>query len=235
MIVLGGAARGLGMATAQRFHARGWRVWIANRSRPAGKPAWLEPFEPRFAALDLTLPEQVELLAERVLALDGRVDALVQAAGEYVRGALETIDAATLARLFQSNVVSTLNMVNAFRAPLRARSGAIVCFGNAGQHAPRAYEETAAYAAAKSALLVLVRSWAVEEAPYGVRVNMLSPGHVPHPDAASDTNDPARWSKIPMGRPGTLEEVCDAVEWLCSERARYVTGSNVELGGGYQL
>jgi 3-oxoacyl-[acyl-carrier protein] reductase len=90
-------------------------------------------------------------------------------------------------------------------------------------------------AAAKSALVVLARSWALEEAPHGVRVNLLSPGFAPHEHASADTLDAGAWKSIPLGRPARLDEVADAVEWLCSERASYVTGANLDLAGGWML
>src|SRR5438876_445034 len=81
--------------------------------------------------------------------------------------------------------------------------GHAVFFGTSGLAGFRARRATAAYAAAKSALFVLVKSWALEEAPHGVTVNLVSPGHVPHAGAHPDTLDEERLRAIPLGRPGT--------------------------------
>ena len=99
----------------------------------------------------------------------------------------------------------------------------------------RARKTTAAYAAAKTALLVLARSWALEEAPHGVTVNLVSPGHVPHADAHPDTLDQARLASIPMGRPGRPEDLARAIAFLCSEAASYTTGTDLLVTGGYLL
>ena len=80
-----------------------------------------------------------------------------------------------------------------------------------------------------------MKSWALEEAPHGVRVNMVSPGQVPHEHASEDTLDPARWERIPLGRAGEPAEIAEVVAWLCSPRASYVTGSDVQAAGGYLL
>ena len=96
----------------------------------------------------------------------------------------------------------------------------------------RARKRIAAYASAKTALLVLARSWALAEGSHGVRVNMISPGFIPHPHADSST---FRSQAIPLGRPGTAEEVAEAANWLTSEDASYVTGVNLEVAGGWGL
>ncbi len=235
VIVVTGAARGLGLAVAQRFQSLGQRVWIASRSLAPGGGALAAQFGPRVVRSDLSEAQAAEDLARRVKELDGRVDHVVHAVGEYVRSPLRETSAADLERMFASNVFTSMHMAAAFRALLRQSQGSVVFFGSAGLHAPRAFQHTAAYAAAKSALLVLTRSLALEEAEFGVRVNMVSPGHIPHEHASSDTSDPDLWRQIPLGRPGRLDEVCDAVEWLCSSRASYVTGTNLELGGGFNL
>jgi 3-oxoacyl-[acyl-carrier protein] reductase len=159
----------------------------------------------------------------------------VHAVGEYVTGPLEACSREDLRRMLASNVESAFVLMAAARSALRTAGGNVVLFGCSGNGHPRAWRETAAYAAAKTALLTLVRSWAVEEAPHGVRVNMVSPGHIPHAHAASDTNDPARWERIPMGVPGAPDDVAEAVAWLASPAARYVTGTNLEVAGGWML
>ena len=92
----------------------------------------------------------------------------------------------------------------------------------------------AAYAAAKSAWLVLLRSAAQEEAAHGVRLNAIAPGWIAHPGAEAETRDfdPAR---VPLGRLGTPEDVASAALWLCSPEADYVTGAQLEVAGGFGL
>lgn len=233
--VVTGAARGLGLAVARALAARGDRVWVVFRSEPPERAELRRDFGDRLWRADATRADQVHSLAQAVHERDGRVDHLVHAVGEYHRAPLAETGEQELRRMLASNVESAMLLAGAFRQELRASAGAAVFFGCAGIVGPRAWKSCAAYAAAKTALLVLARSLAVEEAAFGVRVNMLSPGHVPHPHAASDTNDPRLWRRIPMGRPGTLEEVAQAALWLCSPQARYVTGANLELGGGWML
>src|SRR5206468_10782630 len=114
---------------------------------------------------------------------------------------------ADLRRMLASNTESAFVFFTAVREALRASRGQAVFFGTSGLAGFRARRSTAAYAAAKSALFVLVRSWALEEAPHGVTVNLVSPGHVPHAHAHADTLDESRLAAIPFGRAGTPEDV----------------------------
>jgi NAD(P)-dependent dehydrogenase (short-subunit alcohol dehydrogenase family) len=178
-----GSARGLGLAVARRLRARGERVHVTWRSEGASADALRAEFGARAHRADLLAPLDAEGLVRAVLEVDGRLDHAVHAVGEYVSGTLAETTAADLRRMLASNVESAFAFFGAARAALRASRGRAVFFGTSGLAGFRARRRTAAYAAAKSALLLLVKSWALEEAPHGVTVNLISPGHVPHPHA----------------------------------------------------
>lgn len=228
-----GGARGLGLAVARELAARGDEVYVAWRSENESSRALSAEFGANALRCDCEDEASVRDLVETVMAREGRLDVIVHAVGEYESGPLEALEPRTLRRLFSNNVESAFLVARAARAPLRASRGALVYFACAGLDGLRAKREMAAYAAAKSALLVLARSLAQEEGRHGVRVNVVSPGMIPHPHAADDTFEPRLAAKIPLGRFGTPEEVATAVAWLCSDEARYVTGANLEVGGGF--
>lgn len=230
-----GSARGLGLAVARHLRARGERVHVTWRSEGESARALRDEFGPRAHRADLLDPQATAQLVQAVLSLDGRLDHAVHAVGEYVSGALESTSLADLRRMLASNTESAFVFFEAVRAPLRASRGRAVFFGTSGLAGLRARRSTAAYAAAKSALFVLVKSWALEEAPHGLTVNLLSPGHVPHTHAHADTLDEERLGKIPLGRPGTPEDVARAVAFLCSAEASYTTGSELLVSGGWML
>jgi 3-oxoacyl-[acyl-carrier protein] reductase len=230
-----GSARGLGLACARALARRGDRVHVVWRSSSARADALEEAFPGRVHRADLAQPDAARALVAAVTERDGRLDHVVHAVGEYESGPLAGLDPDVLRRLWSSNVESALHVTSAARAALRAHGGSLVLFGAAGLAGHRARREAAAYTATKSALLVLARSLAVEEAPFGVRVNVVSPGLVPHDGAHPETHDAGRQSAIPLGRAGRPEEVADVVAWLCSDASSYVTGQDLAVAGGWML
>ena len=233
--LVSGSARGIGLEVARNLRARGERVHVVWRTDNERARGLISEFGERAHGADLTAPADAARLAREILAADGRIDHLVHAVGEYVSGPLERASAEDLRRMLTSNVESAFHVLGAVRASLRAARGRAVFLGTSGLAGFRARRRTAVYAAAKSALLVLVKSWALEEAAHGVTVNMVSPGHVPHDAAHADTLDEDQLDKIPLGRPGTPEDIARAVACMCSPAAAYTTGTDLQVGGGWML
>ena len=230
-----GSARGLGLAVARELAAAGDRVHVVWRSSADRAEALEREFPGRVHRVDLASDAEASDLVQAVLGSDGRLDRVVHAVGDFDAGPLDQVEPSTLRALFESNVMSAWNLACAGREAVRASGGAWVFFGCAGLGGQRARRQTAAYAAAKSALAVLVRSMALEEAAHGVRVNMVSPGIVPHDGAHPDTLDPARQARIPMGRTGNPQEIAKAAAWLLSDDSGYATGQDLEIAGGWML
>lgn len=210
-------------------------VW---RSSEAQVPALIERFPGRVHQADLCNEGAASALIDAVLATDGQLQHVIHAVGDYEEGPLSEMGASALRGLFESNLFSALSLADASRAALRAAAAkagdaSLTLFGTAGLDGLRARTQTAAYAAAKSALLVLARSLAKEEASHGVRVNMISPGIVPHEAAHSSTLNPELQAKIPLGRPGTPSEIAAGVHFLTT--SRQVTGQDLGIDGGWLL
>ena len=225
VVLVTGSARGLGLATARRLAAAGDRVHVQWRTSSDATAALATEFEERVHRADLERADEARRLVQDVLQREGRLDGLVHAVGAYETGTLAEQDVDAWRRLAASNVESALHVFAAARAALRAARGSCVLFGCAGAGRALGWRQAALYASAKSALGVLARSLAVEEGPHGVRVNLVSPGIIPHAEAAADTLDPERHARIPLGRPGRPDEIAGAVQWLLSEDAGYVTES----------
>lgn len=230
-----GSVRGLGLAVARAFARRGDRTHVVWRGSAELASERREEFGERVHRADLSQPDAAEELVRAVLERDGRLDHVVHAVGAYTSGSLEETRFEDWRALLESNLETSVRLADAARAALRASRGTLVFFGCAGLEGLGARRSAAAYAAAKSALLVYARSLALEEAPHGVRVNMLSPGLVPHEHAHAETSAPERLAAVPLGRAGLPEEIAEAALWLSSERSSYTLGANLPVAGGWLL
>ena len=235
VVLVTGSVRGLGLAVARHLRAAGDHVHVVWRTPGEAAEASQVEFGARAHYADLLHLRDSRRLVDEVLEQEGALDGLVHAVGEYVAGPTSEHSPMDLRRMLSSNAESAFMLFDSARAALREGRGGAVFFGCAGLAGLRARRTAAAYAAAKSALLVLVRSWAWEEARHGVTVNMVSPGLVPHEDAHADTLDELRLAGIPAGRAGEPSDVARAVEWLLSPASSYTTGTDLQVAGGWML
>jgi NAD(P)-dependent dehydrogenase (short-subunit alcohol dehydrogenase family) len=228
-----GASRGIGEAVALRFQERGDKVHPVWRTDPEIGESLREQFLARVHRADLSEQGAAERLVERLLEIDGKLDHLVHCVGDFLDAPLVDTEPEDWRRLLESNLMTAVELVDAAREPLRASGGTVVLVGVSGAGRAKGRRRTAAHAAAKSALITFARSLALEEAPFGVRVNTVSPGLVAHPGADPYTQDAARAARVPLGRAGTVEEVAEAVLWLSSPGSSYVVGADLVLSGGW--
>ena len=240
-ILITGGGSGLGAGMARYLCAAGARVTITGR-RP-------EPLAAVAAALgancraeigDVTVAADRERMIAAALAHGGRLDGLVNNAGNMYRAPLEQIDEASLRALFDSNVFAAMLLTGLAVPHLAATRGAVVFLGSI--HNRRAFPGAAPYAATKGALETLSRVLAAELGPQGIRVNCVAPGAVPtelnqRAGLADAAGARARLEAMvplhPLGRIGTAEEVAEAVGYLlCAE---WTTGAQLDVDGGLGL
>jgi NAD(P)-dependent dehydrogenase (short-subunit alcohol dehydrogenase family) len=242
-IVITGASRGIGAAVARLAGARGYAVALNFKSDRAAAEAVAGDIVAegsRAVALqgDVANEDQVVRLfanAERQL---GRIDGLVNNAGLTggALGRIEELEAGTLANVLAVNVAgSILCAREAVRRMSRRNGGAGGSIVNLSSIAARigGAGEYVHYAASKGAIDAFTVGLAREVAEYGIRVNAVAPGLI---DTEIHASAPGRLERlkpmVPMKRIGTAEEVAEAVLWLLSGAASYVTGTILEIGGG---
>jgi 3-oxoacyl-[acyl-carrier protein] reductase len=235
-----GGARGIGRAIALRLAEHGFAIALCFRKSDAEAAATVAEIEQRGARAlavraDVSNAEQVAMLFETVTAKLGAPDALVHCAGPYHRTEVlkETPEGW---RDMLSNNLDSLFYCARLAAPnmIEKKWGRIVAFSMANADRAAAQPGVAAHYVAKVGVLVLVRSLARALAPHGVTVNAISPGFVD-----SGSAPPEELTKmvknIPAGYVGSVSDAVGAAEYLLSDGARYVNGSNIILSGGWGI
>jgi len=231
-----GAARGIGLAAARRFLADGWRVALVDIDGEtlACSVASLDAPE-RVLALtcDVALADQVDASVAQVKARFGALNALVNNAGTAVfKPALDT-SLAEFQRTMDVNLTGPFLMTKAC-VPLMGRGGAIVNITSIS--GLRASAMRVAYGTSKAALEHMTKQFALELSVRGIRVNAVAPGPVDTAMAKAVHTAAIRadyHDAIPLGRYGLEEELAEAILFLCSERASYITGQTLAVDGGF--
>jgi NAD(P)-dependent dehydrogenase (short-subunit alcohol dehydrogenase family) len=237
-----GASSGIGQAAAIELARRGFHVAVHYFTNEKGARDTFDRIRSfkharaRVYTCDVTDPTQVSQMAGDVLLDFGRIDALVNNAGSmFEQKALLETDFELWRRIMASNLDSVYLITHAFLPyMIEKRSGAIV---NVASIAGRTGDEpgSAAYAAAKGAVISLTKAMAREFLPYGIRVNAVNPGIINTPGrnrfTAAETLQKLV-SEIPIGRMGTSEEIAKIIAFLISDEASYLAGECVEANGG---
>ncbi|GAA2060050.1 SDR family oxidoreductase [Streptomyces albiaxialis] len=239
VVLVTGAGTGIGRATARAFAADGAYVLaVGRREEPlAGTAADFPGIRPY--AADITADGAPERIVSAALDAYGRLDVLVNNAGIVGDQALGSLTPDGIRPQFDTNLFAPALLTQAALPALEASGrGAIVNVSTSvGQ---RAWPGNSLYAATKTALELLTRSWAVELAPRGIRVNAVAPGAVETPIGAHrglSEEEEARvreWqiAHTPLGRRGTPEEVAWAIRQLAAPEASFVTGAVLPVDGG---
>ncbi|MBD1204602.1 MAG: SDR family NAD(P)-dependent oxidoreductase [Rhodobacteraceae bacterium] len=237
-LVLTGASRGIGHATVKRFSAEGWRVLTCSRQPFDARCPWPGGEEDHIQ-IDLASPDKtIAAIAGIKAKIGGRLDALVNNAGISPKGpggsrlnTLET-DLRTWGQVFHVNFFASIVLARGLMAELSAAKGSVVNVTSIAGSRVHPFAG-AAYATSKAALAALTREMAHDFGPLGVRVNAIAPGEIETAILSPGTEKIVEG--LPLRRLGQPKEVADAIWFLCSEQASYISGTEVQVNGGQHV
>lgn len=236
-----GAGRGLGKGIALSLAAEGMRLALCYRgnrtsAQQAARQVQARGAEALVLQADVTDPAQAEKLVAGTVKHFGRLDVLINNVGEFGWGAVVDTGVEEWQRLIVSNLFSVFYMSREALPVMRQqRWGRIVNLGAAGADRAFGQAKISAYAAAKAAVASFTRSLAIEEARYGITVNMVNPANVDDQQMTQEEAGRIHDTRFPVGRPPSAEDVAAAVKFFLSEDAGYTTGQVVTVSGGWMV
>lgn len=230
-----GSTQGIGLAIAKLFAEQGADVIVhGSSSIEKCEKAMAETGAGMYVCQDMTKADCADIMYEKT----GAVDILVLNASIQYRTPWQEIEREALDAQISINFAATLSMIQKYYPAMKQKGyGRILTVGSVQQY--RAHKDMAVYAASKEAQMSLVRNIGKQIAPFGVTINNLCPGAIATPRNADAIADEAYLKKvnegIPAGYMGLAEDCAPAALYLCSDEARYVTGSEIIVDGGMHL
>ena len=238
VVAITGAASGMGAACVQRFASAGDAVELIDLSASVADLA--EEVQGTANVGDVSDSQFCNAVIDEIIARNGRIDVLVNAAGTIHRADALGTDDAAFDRVMKVNVFGTFAMSRAAISPMVDQGrGAIVNFGSIWGDVGAT--GVVAYCASKGAVHQLTRAMALDHVEAGIRINAVAPGEVRTPMLSSHretqpTDEELQAladATIPMKRLAEPDEIAGVVMFLASEEASYMTGEVVQVDGGY--
>jgi 3-oxoacyl-[acyl-carrier protein] reductase len=234
--IVTGAAQGIGYATARRLLDDGATVAVCDIRRESVDAAvealgQIGPTEGH--VVDVTRRDEIEAMVAAVRARHGAIDVLVNNAGITIDARLQKMDDTQFDRVIDVNLKGTFNcaravvdtMVGQGRGVILNASSVVGIYGNFGQ---------TNYAATKFGVIGMVKTWARELGPKGIRCNAVAPGFI---ETSILTTIPEKvlhqmQERVPLKRLGTPEDIANVYAFLASDDASYINGAVIEVSGG---
>lgn len=240
VVLITGALTGIGRASALAYARQGVSLVVSGRHPEAGAALVKEldglGAEAEFVRADVRHDRDMENLVDRTLERFGRLDIAFNNAGtEGTPGPVTDITTEAYAGTFDTNVLGTLlSIKHEFRVMKPQGSGSIINVSST--YGQMGFPDSALYVGSKHAIIGITKAAALEGAPHGIRVNAIAPGFTQtamyERVTGSDDVRAAVNSVLPLHRAGTPDEIAEAVLYIGSAKAAYLTGQTLTLDGG---
>ena len=234
MAVVTGAARGIGLATARLFVDQGYQVAMVDRDEDALDAAVASLAGGTAFVCDVSDPAAVDEMVAAVLSVSGRIDCLVNNAGVADFCPIEDTSFARWRTVMATNLDGVYLCSRAVLAALKQSRGSIVNIASIS--GLRASTLRVAYGTSKAGVIHLTQQFAAEMGESGIRVNCVAPGPVRTKLAIAVHSQEiidAYHDAIPLNRYGSEAEIAEAIVFLGSEKAGYITGQTLAVDGGF--
>ena len=234
--VVTGGATGLGLAITRCLVSAGAKVAVLSSHEKNAEN--LREFRDRAVhyCFDITDTDHTEEMAKRILDKEGHVDILVNNAGIHCKKPIEEMSVQDYSSVLDVHLIGAFALTRAFVPQMKEHAWGRILF-MASMTSYIGQPQISGYATAKAGILGLVHVLTIELAPYGITVNAIAPGWIDTPMLHKATDkDPARLAKImgriPAGQLGHPMDVGMTAAFLCSDAARYISGSCIPVDGG---
>lgn len=236
-----GASRGIGKEIALTLGRAGARVAVSYRTNKLGAQKVVNALraagtEGVAEATDVTDPARTQHLVESVVSHFGRLDILVNNVGDFEWKPVMETTIEEWHEVLASNLLSVL-YTSKFVLPAmrRQRWGRIINMGAVGAERAFGQAKISAYSAAKAGMVAFSRSLALEEARYGITVNVVNPPVIDDKELSLEEAERLTDARFPVGRPATAQDVAEAVKFFATEESAFVTGQVLNVSGGWML
>ncbi len=231
-----GGSRAIGKGSALKLAEDGYHIaidFLNDQDSAVATAQAVSKFGRRAITVqtDVTKADQVNAMIPTVVEQLGGIDILVNNVGPFIIKSIYQSDERDWLDMIHGNLTSAYHCTKAALAYIRRAKGSIVFIGGPNAEQLRAAPNTGAYTIAKSGVVTLAKTLAREEAKHGVRVNVVNPGFIKTSELEKEQKQDMI-SQVPLGRIGTPEDIAEAVSFLVSDKAAYITGAVLNVSGG---
>jgi 3-oxoacyl-[acyl-carrier protein] reductase len=241
VVIVTGASKGIGRGIAQRFCEEGAKVVLVSRDEGSLRNLVRDLQNQGGSAIyvqgDVSIPQDMEKMVQITLAQYGKIDVLCHNAGIYPHARLENMSLAEWQKVIDVNLTGTFLAVKACIPAMKLQGRGKIVITSSISGPQTALPGFSHYTASKGGIAGFVRTAAVELAKYRININAVEPGNIKTEglDSLGQEHLDNMVRAVPLGRLGTPEDIANAMLFLASEEASYITGQSLIVDGGQTL